>query len=440
MPTVTKYPVQARDALISREQALTLDRNDPLAPLRDLFAMPAGQIYLDGNSLGALPKATAARLQDAVLTQWGEQLIGSWNLAGWIDLPSALGAKIAALVGAQPDQVVVADSTSVNLFKVLSVALQINADRTVILSETGNFPTDLYVAQGLIRQLGNKHTLQLVERDAIEATLRAYGSAQGDDQLAVLLLTEVDYRTGSKLDIAATTALAHQAGALVVWDLAHSAGALPVALDQCKVDFAVGCGYKYLNGGPGAPAFLYAASRHHAQFEQPLAGWHGHQQPFAFETQYQPAPGIGRYLCGTPPVLSMIALDAGLDCFAAAKPLGGMTALRTKSLALTQLFADQLAPLAKDHALKICTPRDDTLRGSQISFSLPQPNQSYALVQALIAAGVVGDFRAPDICRFGFAPLYCRYVDAWDAAAKIAQVLCDGSWQAPQFSQRKAVT
>ncbi|HRA79742.1 MAG TPA: kynureninase [Burkholderiaceae bacterium] len=416
----------------SRTQCEALDAADPLAPLRASFALPEGVIYLDGNSLGALPATTPSRIADAVERQWGRELIRSWNTAGWVDLPQRVGAKIASVVGAWPDEVVAADATSVNLFKLLSAALRMRPDRRVILSETGNFPTDLYIAQGLIEQLGGRHALRLVERGALPAAI--------DDSVAVAMLTQVDYRTGSRLDMDAITAAAHRAGALMLWDLAHSAGAFPVDLNAAQADFAVGCGYKYLNGGPGAPAFLFVARRHLAAFSQPLSGWMGHAEPFAFEAGYRPAAGVARYLCGTPPVLSMVALDAGLDALLAAEAHGGLPALWRKSMQLTALFAARAGVLCARHGLRCVTPMDGDRRGSQVSFTLPDGDQGYAVVQALIERGVIGDFRAPDILRFGFAPLYLRFVDAWDAADHLSAVLDSGEWNRPVFLARGAVT
>ncbi len=416
----------------TRAQCEALDAADPLAPLRATFALPPGVVYLDGNSLGALPAATPARVADAVERQWGRDLVRSWNTAGWVDLPQRVGAKIASLVGALPDEVVAADATSVNLFKLLSAALRLRPDRRVILSETGNFPTDLYIAQGLIEQLGGHHALRLVERAALPAAI--------DDSVAVAMLTQVDYRTGSRLDMDAVTAAAHRSGALMLWDLAHSAGAFPVDLNAAQADFAVGCGYKYLNGGPGAPAFLFVAQRHLAAFSQPLSGWMGHAAPFAFETGYRPAAGVARYLCGTPPVLSMVALDAGLDALLAAGAHGGLPALWRKAMQLTALFAARASALCGRHGLRCVTPMDGDRRGSQVSFTLSDGDRAYAVVQALIARGVIGDFRAPDILRFGFAPLYLRFVDAWDAADHLSAVLDSGEWNRPAFLARDAVT
>ena len=424
---------------MTRDEALALDAADALAPLREQFSLPPGLIYLDGNSLGVLPKATAARVQQVVQQEWGVDLIRSWNTAGWMDLPQRVGDKIARLVGAGPGELVVADSTSVNLFKVLSAALSMaQADtpkRRRIVSERSNFPTDLYIAESLARERG--YELVLVEADELPAAL--------DEHCAVLMLTHVNYRSGRMHDMAALTRAAHDAGALTVWDLAHSAGAVPVDLHTDGADFAIGCGYKYLNGGPGAPAFVWAHPRHAERFWQPLAGWMGHAAPFEFSPGYRPAAGISRYLCGTPAVLSLAALECGVDTVLQAEPLGGMTALRRKSLALTRLFADQVQ--ASCPSLTLVSPRDDAQRGSQVCLSHPQV--AYPVVQALIARGVIGDFRAGDtsqpagavdILRFGFTPLYLRFVDAWDAAEHLRQVLDSGEWQRPEFSQRQAVT
>ena len=424
---------------MNRDDALALDAADALAPLREQFSLPPGLIYLDGNSLGVLPKATAARVQQVVQQEWGVDLIRSWNTAGWMELPQRVGDKIARLVGAGAGELVVADSTSVNLFKVLSAALSMaQADtpkRKRIVSERSNFPTDLYIAESLARERG--YELLLVEADELPAAL--------DEHCAVLMLTHVNYRSGRMHDMAALSRAAADAGALTVWDLAHSAGAVPVDLHTDGADFAIGCGYKYLNGGPGAPAFVWAHPRHAERFWQPLAGWMGHAAPFEFTPGYRPAAGISRYLCGTPAVLSLAALECGVDTVLAAEPLGGMAALRRKSLALTRLFAEQVQ--ASCPSLKLVSPRDDTQRGSQVCLS--HPEIAYPVVQALIGRSVIGDFRAGDtshpagavdILRFGFTPLYLRFVDAWDAAEQLRQVLESGEWQRPEFNQRQAVT
>jgi kynureninase len=410
---------------LTRAHCAARDAADPLAAGRAEFALPEGIIYLDGNSLGALPKATPARIAELVEREWGQDLITSWNKHGWIELPRRVGDKLARLIGAGPGEVVAADSTSVNLFKTLAAALSLNPDRRTILSERDNFPTDLYIAEGLMALLAKGHRLRLVDGDAVEAAI--------DSDTAVVMLTHVNYRTGAMHNMAAVTAAAQRAGALMLWDLAHSAGAVPVDLTAAGADFAVGCGYKYLNGGPGAPAFLWVAPRHQERFVQPLSGWLGHAAPFAFEAAYRPAPGIGRYAAGTPPVLSMAALEAGIDLLLGVSP----AALREKSLGLTETFIAAIDQEAAGLGLTLITPRDAVRRGSQVSL---RHEAGYPVMQALIARGVIGDFRAPDILRFGFAPLYTRFVDAWDAAATLAEVLRQREWDRPEFQRRAAVT
>ena len=415
-----------------------LDTQDPLRQLRDQFSLPEGVVYLDGNSLGALPKTAASRMAKAVIQEWGQGLIRSWNSAGWFDAPQRLGDKIAQLIGAAPGEVVATDSTSINLYKVLSAALdcagQDAPKRKQVVSERSNFPTDLYIAEALCKERGLR--LRLVEPEGIAAALTG--------QVAVLMLTHVNYRTGAMHDMAAVTQAAHGAGALAVWDLAHSAGAVPVDLNGAQADFAVGCGYKYLNGGPGAPAFVWAQAKHASRFRQPLAGWWGHAAPFEFTPDYRPAPGIARFLCGTQPVLSMTALECGLDTVLAAQPLGGMAALRAKSLALTGLFIALVEQRCAGHGLGLATPRDHARRGSQIC--LTRSEGAHAIVQALTARGVIGDFRAGDggrhldILRFGFTPLYIGFEDVWQAVEQLRQVLETGEWKEARFNQKQAVT
>ncbi|HSW16415.1 MAG TPA: kynureninase [Ramlibacter sp.] len=416
-----------------------LDEGDALRPLRELFHIPEGLIYLDGNSLGVLPRSAPARVAAAVSEEWGQGLIGSWNSAGWFDLPQRVGDKIAQLIGAGPGEVVATDSTSVNLFKVLSAALSIAAQdapsRKVIVSERSNFPTDLYIAQALCREHG--FTLKLVEPHEIAASLTL--------QVAVLMLTHVNYRTGAMHDMNAVTAAAHEAGALMVWDLAHSAGAVPLDLRAADADFAVGCGYKYLNGGPGAPAFVWVHPHLADRFWQPLAGWWGHAAPFEFSEDYRPAQGISRYLCGTQPILSLTALDCGLDAMLAAQAYGGMAAMRAKSLALCDLFIALVEARCAGHGLALVTPREHAQRGSQVCLS--RSEGAYAIVQALIARRVIGDFRAgdaasgrDDILRFGFTPLYIGFEDVWHAVEQLRQVLEGAEWQRPEFKRKQAVT
>lgn len=418
--------------MTTRQDCVARDATDPLRELRNLFGLPEGTIYLDGNSLGVMPKATPQRVAEVVQDEWGRDLIKSWNTAGWIRLPQRVGDKIAQLVGAGAGELVVADSTSVNLFKVLSAALRISdedaPERNVIVSERSNFPTDLYIAEGLARSQG--YELVLVEPDEIAQHL--------NERLAVLMLTQVNYRTGRVHDMAAITTAAHKAGALVVWDLAHSAGAIPVDLKGADADFAVGCGYKYLNGGPGAPAFVWAHPRHAGRFWQPLSGWMGHAEPFEFTPEYRPATGITRYLCGTPPVISLAALECGVDTLLAAQPLGGLHALRKKSVALTELFIELVESRCAGQGLSLASPRDASIRGSQVCFA--HETGGYAMVQALIARGVIGDFRAPDVLRFGFTPLYTSYTDVWDSVEHFVQVLEREEWREARFNQRAAVT
>ncbi len=411
--------------MTDRETCIAQDRTDPLAGLRDAFRLPGDVTYLDGNSLGPLPADLPERLADVVQRQWGDGLIRSWNDAGWIDAPRRVGDKIAPLIGAGPGEVAAADSTSVNLFKLLAGALRLRPGRRVILSEPENFPTDLYIMQGLIELLDRDFELRRAEPDRLADAM--------DDDVAVVALTHVNYKTGRMHDMAAVTAAAHDAGALMLWDLAHSAGAVPVDLAAAQADLAVGCGYKYLNGGPGAPAFLYVSRALQDEFHQPLSGWLGHISPFAFESDYRPADGIGRNLCGTPPILSMLALDCALDIWRDVD----LAAVRNKSVALTDLFIELVERDCAGMGLELASPRDAAMRGSQVSF---RHSDGYAVMQALIAQGVIGDFRAPNLLRFGFAPLYIRYVDVWDAAAALSDILRNRAWDDPAYKQRAAVT
>ncbi|MCX7376443.1 MAG: kynureninase [Alphaproteobacteria bacterium] len=410
---------------ITRTDLEALDRADELAPLRALFALPEGVIYLDGNSLGALPKATPARVAEVVQREWGQGLIRSWNDAGWMATPARVGDKIAKLVGAASGSVMVADSTSVNLFKLLGAALAARPGRRVIVSERRNFPTDLYIAEGLAALLDQGHELRLVEPEGIAAAI-------GEDT-AVVMLTHVNYHTGAMYDMDAITRAAHEKGALMLWDLAHSAGAVPVDLAGCDVDLAVGCGYKFLNGGPGAPAFLYVAPRLQNALRYPLTGWLGHASPFAFETGYRPGQGIARTMVGTPPVLSLAALEVGIDIALQAP----MEQVRAKSVRQTTIFAELLEQVGAGLGFQLASPRDAARRGSQVCLA---HGQAYAIMQALIGRGVIGDFRAPDILRFGITPLYTRYVDLFDAAEALRAVMAGGEWQAPEHQTRRAVT
>lgn len=403
------------------DEARALDAADPLAGMRDRFALPEGLIYLDGNSLGALPRAAPAAIAELVERQWGRDLITSWNRHGWIDAPATLGATLARLIGAAADEVLVCDSTSVNLFKLLAAALAAQPERRVILTERDNFPTDLYVAQGVAKLFPGVE-VRAVERDALAGSLGG--------EVAVLMLTHVDYRSGARHDMAALSAAARAAGALSLWDLSHSAGALDIRLNDCGADLAVGCGYKYLNGGPGAPAFLYVAAALQERLHSPLAGWMGHEAPFAFEGDYHPAPGIARFLAGTPPIVGMSALATGLATFEGV----GMAAIEAKAASLTDFFIACVA--ARCPALDLASPRDPGRRGAHVSFRHPD---AYAVMQALIGQGVIGDVRMPDLIRFGFAPLYNCHEDAFRAAAKLADILDGNLWDDPRYRARAKV-
>ncbi|MBV2129865.1 kynureninase [Arsukibacterium indicum] len=429
MTTLSHY-LENNQTDISLPLLQQLDCQDPLATKRDAFVLPKNTVYLDGNSLGAMPKLVAERAQQVLSKQWSQDLIKSWNSHNWIDLPVTSGEKIARLVGAAPGQLICCDSTSVNLFKVLSSAMQMQPGRKVVLSLAGNFPTDLYMVQGLASLLGEHNCqLKLIDESVNDQLLEQ----ELTDEIAVLLLTQVDFRSGRLLNMQRLTELAQAKGILVIWDLAHSAGALPIALDACNVDFAIGCGYKYLNGGPGAPAFIYAAARHHNAVSQPLSGWMGHSSPFSFDKHYQKAAGISQFLTGTPAILSMSALDAALDVFADVE----MTQLREKSLALSHCFHQLVLQHNCLRPLKLITPLKPAERGSQLAYQHPD---AYALCQALISHGVIADFRAPNILRLGITPLYLRYVDIWQAVTTLAELVASNEYLKPQYAVKNKVT
>ncbi len=412
--------------MITVEQVAQLDRSDSLHHKRAAFAMPKGVVYLDGNSLGALPHVSQQRVVETMQQQWGNDLIGSWNAHGWIDLPWVIGDRIGDLIGAAASQVICADSVSVNLFKALAAGLTMRPGRTVVLSAADNFPTDLYMAQGLSHLLGSSHCeLRLVDEEVIADSI--------DDEVAIVLLSHVNFRSGRILPMQHITAAAHAASAITIWDLAHSAGALPIALDACDVDFAVGCGYKYFNGGPGAPAFIYAARHLHEAVSQPLSGWLGHRAPFAFDSHYEPAEGMAQFLCGTPPILSMASLDAALSLFDDVE----IQLLREKSVALGKLFVDCVEQCELAGQLQLFSPRKAAERGSQLSWSHPH---AYGLCQALIARGIVADFRTPDLLRFGFAPLYNSYEDVWQAVEALRAVMRAEEHLDDKFQERAPVT
>ena len=400
------------------------DADDPFEPKRALFDLPAGTIYLDGNSLGALPRATPAAVADVVARQWGGDLIASWNVHDWIGWPQRLGDRIAPLIGAQAGETIVCDTTSANLFKLLAAALAARPGRKTILSESGNFPTDLYMAQGIAAMLGDRVVRTMTADRIIDAI---------DDDTAVVLLTHVHYSSGQRLDMAGITAAAHARGALILWDLSHSVGAVPLDLTACGVDMAVGCGYKYLNGGPGAPAFLFVRSDLQDSLQSPLSGWMGHAAPFAFEDGYRPAPGISRFLCGTPPVLGLAALECGLTLFDGID----LPALYAKGSALGDYYIALMDERCVGRGFTLTSPRDAAQRGSHVSFAHAN---AWPICRALAARGVIGDFRAPDVLRMGFAPLYTSFADVWHAVDAIRAVIDTRAWNDPAFHARAAVT
>ena len=409
----------------TRERIEAADKKDPLAGCRDRFQLPDGVIYLDGNSLGALPKGVTKRLQDMVENEWGHDLIKSWNVHHWIDLSDRVGARIAPLIGANPTDIVVADSTSINLYKVVMGALALNPSKTKILTESSNFPTDIYMMEGIVAHSGRDLTLEKVAFDD------AYNAI--DEKTSVVVLTQVNYKTGAIHDMAKINAKAREMGALVVWDLAHSAGAIPVDLNGTGSDFAVGCGYKYLNGGPGAPAFLFVSERHQESVSSPLSGWMGHESPFEFSGNYRPAKGAARMKCGTPSVLSLGALEQGLMTFDGVD----MQDVREKSMALGQIFQSRMDELKGKYGFKQVGPEHAENRGSQIGYG---HEHGFAMMQALIDHGVIGDFRAPDVMRFGFAPLYVRYADVWNAMDIFSEILEKNVWKDPKYHVASKVT
>jgi len=416
--------------MTTRSHCLALDDQDPLAPLRRQFALPDGVIYLDGNSLGARPVAALERAQAVIAEEWGNGLIRSWNSAGWADLSQRLGNRLAPLIGARDGEVVITDTTSINLFKVLSAALTVQRQRTparkVIVSEASNFPTDLYIAEGLTELLQQGYSLRLVNSpDELPQAI--------DNDVAVVMLTHVNYKTGYMYDMQAVTALSHECGALSIWDLAHSAGAVPIDLHTAGADYAIGCTYKYLNGGPGSQAFVWVNPALVDVVRQPLSGWFGHTRQFAMESNYAPSAGIARYLCGTQPITSLAMVECGLEIFAQTD----MASLRSKSLALTDLFIALVEARCAAHGLVLITPREHAKRGSHVSFEHPE---GYAVIQALIARGVIGDYREPRIMRFGFTPLYTSFTEVFDAVEVLGEILDNRTWDQPQFKVRNSVT
>ena len=410
--------------MIARADCEALDRADPLRTFRERFELPAGTIYLDGNSLGAMPKEARRRMA-AVLDQWSNDLISSWNIHGWIDLHERVGAKIGRLIGAGEGETIAGDSTSVQLFKALHAALALNPKRRVIVSERENFPTDLYVAEGVIQGLRQGHELRLVRAGEVMDAIR--------DDVAVVMLTHVSYRTGRMYDMDAITQAAHARGAVMLWDLCHSAGAVPIDLTKGNADFAVGCGYKFLNGGPGAPAFLYAAKRHHTAMQPVLSGWFGHAAPFAFEHAWRPAEGIVKMAVGTPAILSLAALEAGVDLMLEVS----MDALRAKSLKQAEVFAALMAQELGAHGFRAASPADPAQCGGQLCYD---HEQGWPIMRALISRKVIGDYRAPGILRFGFTPLYLGFTELWDAVAILRDIMQTRGWDRPEHHARARVT
>ena len=401
-----------------------MDQNDPLAFAKDRFDIPEGVIYLDGNSLGVLPKSTKARIDDVITREWGTDLIRSWNTNHWMELPARVGDAIAELIGADKGEVVATDSTSVNLFKMAGAALKMNKGRHVLLSETGNFPTDLYIMQGLAELIDGVECRAVETNQLMDAL---------DEDVAALVLTHVNFRSGRMHDMQALCAAAQAKGILTVWDLSHSAGAVDVNLNATGADFAVGCGYKYLNGGPGAPGFLFVAKRHQSTARPPLSGWMGHAAPFEFSDDYEAASGIARHMCGTPPVLGLASLEEGLKTFKGV----AISDVRKKSLALCDLFKDQVLTRLDGFGFTLVSPEGGVFRGSQVSLA---HDEAYPIVQALIARGVIGDFRAPNIARFGFTPLYLSYADVMKAVDILAEIMQEQAWKSPAFQARAKVT
>jgi len=402
-----------------------LDASDPLAGFRDEFFLPEGVIYLNGNSLGAMPLAAAERAKRVVEHEWAEGLIGSMNTAGWYELPSTLGRKIAPIVGAKPNEVVLTDAVGINLYKVVAAALKMQPDRRVVVMEGSNFPTNNYMVQGLLEELDKGYSIRFAEADTMLDAI--------DDDVAAICITHVHYKTGNILDMAAITEKAHAVGAAAVWDLCHSAGAMPVDLNGCNVDFAVGCTYKYINCGPGAPSLLFAAERHHGKYTQPLTGWYGHADPFGFERDYRPVEDVRQMLTGTQATVSLSIAEIGIDIMLRAD----MQQIREKSMRMTDLFIELVEERCGEYGFELISPRDARSRGSQVSF---HNDDGYSIIRAMHDKGVICDFRAPGKTRFGFAPLYIRYIDVWDAVDRLHDILANETWKEAQYQVRATVT
>jgi kynureninase len=410
--------------VITRDECERLDDADVLAPLRKEFSLNEGEIYLDGNSLGPVSTSVRRRVNEVLDDEWGKGLVRSWGEAGWMAEPTRLGDRIAPLIGAQPGEVLVADTLTILIAKLIGGALELRPDRHVVLTDAANFHSDIYIIEAMCARAGRPVTMKAIDRDALEDDL--------NDDVALVELTQVDYRTGESLDMAAITEKVHAAGALMLWDFAHSAGAVPLDVTSANVDFAAGCGYKYLNAGPGAPAFLYVRSSWQGQLRNPLPGWLGHARPFDFELTYEPAEGVQAFVTSSPSIVALAAMDGALDIW----DQTSMTEVRAKSLALTDLFI-QLIQERLDGVFDVVTPLEHARRGSQVALRHPE---GYGIIRSLIERGVIGDFRAPDICRFGFTPLYVRFVDVYDAVDVIVDVMASESFRDPRFAVRNAVT
>jgi kynureninase len=412
-------------AELSEAYFVECDKQDSLASFRGQFELADGLIYLNGNSLGVLPTAAKTRMQEVISTEWGTGLIRSWNAHSWINLPQRIGGKLAKIVGAKEHEVIVCDSTSINLFKLAAAAIKLNPGRTKIVTEPGNFPTDLYILNGVKNFIGQQ--IEIVTVPSHEITQHI------DSDTALVCLTHVHYKSGTMLDMAAITKAAHDQGALMMWDLSHSTGAVPVDLNKAHADLAVGCGYKYLNGGPGAPAFLYVAEQHIEKLQQPLTGWFGHANAFAMSDDYEAASGIEKTLCGTTPVIAASALEVGVDIMCQVD----FAQLREKSLSLSEHFIKLMEPLCEKYGFELATPLEPSQRGSQVSY---KHSEGYAIMQALIHQNIIGDFRAPEILRFGFAPLYVQFIDLWNTVQALDTIMRNETWNRPEFKTRSKVT
>ncbi len=410
--------------MTTREECQRRDDADALAPLRKEFSLNDGEIYLDGNSLGPVSASVRRRVNDVLDDEWGRGLVRSWGDAGWMAMPTRLGDRIAPLIGAQPGEVLVADTLTFLIAKLTVGALELRPDRHVVLTDVANFHSDIYIIEAMCARAGRPVTMKMIDRDHLDEEL--------NDDVALVELTQVDYRTGESLDMAAITEKVHAVGALMLWDFAHSTGAVPLDVTGANVDFAAGCGYKYLNGGPGAPGFLYVRKSWQGQLRNPLPGWLGHARPFDFELTYEPADGMQAFVTSSPSIVALAALDGALDIW----DQTSMAEVRAKSLALTDLFI-QLVDERLPGVFDLVTPLEHDRRGSQVAL---RHREGYGIIQALIEARVIGDFRAPDICRFGFTPLYLRFVDVYDAVERIAGVMESESFRDPRFAVRNAVT